>query len=538
MAGYKETPRQKMIGMMYLVLTALLALNVSKDILNAFVTVNDGLVQTNQNFEDKNQALMMDFAAQMALQPEKVEPFYKKAEEASKLSNEMVQYIKDLMTDVIAYTEFGVAVQPNNAHRSDEKWKQAAEINLASIKKQDNYNKPMVVMQPKPENLANGRARELRDKVWEYRDKMLLLLEESQRDEMNLGFNYYPAENKHYKNQEMEWEFNTFYHTVLAAHVVIFNRMINEVRNAEADIIAKLRSNIDELDFKFDQIDVAVVPTTMMVPQGSQFEAQIFVAAFDTKSAIRAEVNGQPIPGDSGRVFFRQTASGTGTQEVKGELFVFDPSVGGEKAYPFSTSYSVFKPMATVAATNMNVFYRGLENPVSVSVPGYSHGNISVSISAGHQLISKGGGEYIVKPGGGREATINVSARGPDGSSRAMGSTKFRIRAVPTPVAKFAGVQGGNIDKARIVANPLATADMGDFVFEGVRFTVTSFNFVMAERSGVLTTLAQRGNRLDGAALGRVQAATRGQRIFIENIMAKGPDGSTHNLGSVILRVN
>ncbi len=538
MAGYKETPRQKMIGMMYLVLTALLALNVSKDILNAFVTVNDGLVQTNQNFEDKNQALMMEFNAQMALQPERVEPYFIKAEEAQRLSNEMVQYIKDLMTDVVAYTEFGVALQPNNTHRSDEKWQRAAGISLGEIKKQDNYNKPMVVMQPKPENLANGRARALRDKVWEYRDQMLLLLEEDQREEMNLGFNYYPAENKHYKNQVMEWEFNTFYHTVLAAHVVIFNRMINEVRNAEADVIARLRANIDALDFKFDQIDVAVVPNSMMVAAGSPFEAQIFVAAFDTKSAIRAEINGQTVPGDSGRVSYRATTNTPGLQTVSGNLFVFDPSIGGEKAYPFSTSYSVFQPMATVAATNMNVFYRGLDNPISVSVPGYSHAQISVGISAGHTLTSAGAGTYIVKPGAGREATISVSATGPDGQRKTMGSSQFRIRTVPTPVAKFAGVQGGNIDKAVILANPVATADMGDFVFEGVRFSITSFNFVMAERSGVLTTLAQRGNRLDGAALARVQAATRGQRIFIENIMARGPDGSNHNLGSVILRVN
>jgi len=533
MAGYKETPRQKMIGMLYLVLTALLALNVSKDILNAFVTVNAGLVQTNETFLNKNNSLMAEFERQLAQQEERVKPFYDKAVEARRLTEEMVLYIQDLSADVIAYTEFNVKPENNNSHRQSERWRQAREIDLADVKKQDNYNKPMIVMGvSKVEHIPTGRARQLRDKIWEYRDAMLMLLDDNQRDNVPLGFDYTPAWNKHYK-KEMEWEFNTFYYTVLAAHSVIFNKIIAEVRNVESGIITQLMGNISRTDFKFDAIDAAVVPVSMMVPQGSPYEATLFVAAFDTKTPIRAVVNGQTLTGDSGRVFFRETAGAEGTKNISGEIFVFDPSTGVERPYPFQTSYTVFKPMATVAATSMNVFYRGLENPVSVSVPGYSAANVSVSISGGHKITSKGGGNYIVEPGAGRDAVITVTAGG-----RTMGTANFRIRNVPRPQATFAGSTGGNIDKQQIIGGPVARANMGDFVFENVRFTIQSFNFVMAERSGVLSTLPQRGDRLDAAAIAKVQAAARGQRIFIENIMARGPDGQTQNLGSVILRIN
>lgn len=537
MAGYKETPRQKMIGMMYLVLTALLALNVSKDILQAFVTVNEGLEQTNRTFENKNAMLYADFGMQLAQQEDKVRPFYDKAQKAKELSDNMVQYIKDLMTDVVAYTEFGVRPVDNNSHRTDEKWKQAYETHLDDIKKKDNYDKPIVVLIPNTSDITSGRAHMLNLELQKYKKEMLELLDDPEMsDSIDLGFNYNPSWNKQYK-REMSWEFNTFYHTVLAANVVIFNKMIAEVRNAEADIVARLIANITRLDFKFDEIDAKIVPISMMIPQGSQYEATLFVAAYDTRSEIRAIINGQTVTGDSGKVVYRAPSGGEGDHQVEGQIFVFDPSTGTEKPYNFSTSYSVFRPTATVSATRMNVFYRNLDNPLSVSVPGVSHGNVSVSISAGHQLVSQGGGNYIVKPGAGRDATITVSAR-IGTQTQTMGSFPYRIRNVPPPTPLFAGSKGGNISKQQILATPLASAFLEEFLFEGVTFNVSSFNFVIRERSGILTTLPQRGNRLDGNAIAKVQAASRGERIFIEEIRAVGPGGASYPLPSVILRLN
>ena len=537
MAGYKETPRQKMIGMLYLVLTALLALNVSKDILEAFVTVNDGLEQTNRTFENKNAMLYADFSIQLAQQEDKVRPFYDKAQKAKELSDRMVQYIRDLSTDVVAYTEFGVRPVDDNSHRSHERWKEAFNTKLEDFKKKDNYDKPIVVLIPNTSDHKSGRAHQLNLELQNYKKEMLALLDDKAlADSIDLGFNYQPSWNKQYK-REMSWEFNTFYRTVLAANVVIFNKMIAEVRNAEADIVARLISNITRMDFKFDEIDAKIVPVSMMIPQGSQYEATLFVAAYDTKTPIRAIINGQQHTGDSGKVVFRTPSGGEGDHKVEGQIFVFDPSTGTEKPYDFSTSYSVFRPTATVSATRMNVFYRDLENPLSVSVPGVSHGNVSVSISAGHQLVSQGGGNYIVKPGAGRDATITVSAR-IGTQSQTMGSFPYRIRNVPPPTPLFAGSKGGPIAKQQIVANPVASAYLEEFLFEGVNFTVSSFNFVIRERSGILTTLPQRGNRLDASAIAKVQAASRGERIFIEDIRATGPGGKSYPLPSVILRVN
>ncbi len=537
MAGYKETPRQKMIGMMYLVLTALLALNVSKDILQAFVNVNDGLVQTNRTFEGKNQMLYSDFAAQLEQQADKVRPYYEKAMVAKALSDSMVDYIKNLMTDVLAYTEFGVAPHADNRHRKDPKWLKAYDISLHEVKKIDRYDKPINILIPDQANEKTGKAYELRMKMQQYKENMVKLLEDTALiRKTDLGFHYDRARNKEYK-REMSWEFNTFYHTVLAADVVIFNKMIAEVRNAEAEIVGKLMNNITRKDFKFDQIDAKIVPNSMMIPAGSNYEATLFVAAYDTKTPIKAVINGQTIQGDSGKVIYRTPSGGEGDHQVEGQIFVFDPTSGKDVPYNFNTSYSVFKPTATVSATKMNVFYRGLENPLSVSVPGVSHGNVNVSLSGGHQLISQGGGNYIVKPGQSKDAIVTVTAK-IGTATQTMGSFPYRIRNVPSPTPYFAGKKTGEISKAQIAAAPLVSAVLEEFLFEGVRFNVVSFNFVIREKSGILTSLPQRGSNLDGAALAKVQAASRGERIFIEEIKAKGPDGKIVPLSSVILKLN
>lgn len=537
MAGYKETPRQKMIGMMYLVLTALLALNVSKDILQAFVTVNDGLVQTNQTFEGKNAMLYNEFQRQMTVQEEKVKPHYEKALKAKELSDKMVLYIKELMTDVVAYTEYGLKPTSNNSHRSDEKWKKSFDINLSEVKKKDNYDKPIVILIPNQANETTGKAYALRMELKKFKEEMVNLLDnEKLRKETDLGFHYEPSWNKQYK-RNMSWEFNTFYHTVLAADVVIFNKMIAEVRNAESEIVAKLMRGIDLVSFKFDKVDAAIVPASMMIPAGQNYEATLFVAALDTKTPIKAVINGQTVTGDSGKVVYRTPSGGEGDHKIDGQIFIFNPETNKEEAYPFSTSYSVFKPTATVSATKMNVFYRGLDNPVSVSVPGVSHGNVKLSISAGHTLISQGGGLYTVQPGAGKDATVTVNAV-IGGKAQTMGSFLYRVRNVPPPTAYFAGVKNGAVSKQQIQASQGAvTAVLEEFLFDGVNFTVTSFNFVIKEKSGILTSIPQRGNRLDGAAMAKVMAASRGERIFIEDIRATGP-GGTRNLNGVIVKVN
>lgn len=537
MAGYKETPRQKMIGMLYLVLTALLALNVSKDILEAFVTVNEGLERTNQTFEGKNEMLYQDFREQLILQEERVRPFYERAQEAKEMSEEMIDYIKNLMTDVVAFTELGLRTTDDYSHRNDERWKRAYEMDLDEVRKLDNYDRPIAIMIPDQANIKTGKAYELNMKLQEYKNNMIALLEDPVlMERTDLGFHYEPSYNKNTK-RVMPWEFNTFYYTVLAAHVVIFNQMIAEVRNAEAEIVARLIANIDRGSFKFDVVDAAIVPNSMMVPMGSEYEATLFVAAFDTESPIRAVINGQEVLGDSGRVIYRTVANREGDQEVSGQIFVPDPISGDEIPYDFSTSYSVFRPTATVAATNMNVFYRDLENPLSVSVPGVSHQNVRVSISGGHQLIPQGGGRYIVKPGTGREAVVTVDAN-IGGRTQRMGQYPYRIRNVPPPTPMFAGVRGGNINKQQVLAAPVVTAVLEEFLFAGVNFTVQSFNFVIRERSGILTALPQRGNRLDANAISRVQAAQRNERIFIEEIRARGPGGRVVPLPSVIVRLN
>lgn len=536
MAGYKETPRQKMIGMMYLVLTALLALNVSKDILQAFVTVNDGLKQTNANFEAKNEMMYNDFRQQLTQQKEKVEPYYLRALQVKEKSDAMVERIRILMADVVAFTEFGVRPKKDGSHHNDADWKKAYDIDLSEVKKTDNFDKPIAILIPDQAKPETGEAYKLRKALEDYEEELIKLIGEDPAN-YDMGFNYEPGFNKHIK-REMSWEFNTFYSTVLAADVVIFNKMIAEVRNAEAEAVAKLMNNIRKLDFTFDDIAAKVVPQSMMIPAGSNYEATLFVAAYDSRSPIRAIINGQERKSDSGGVInLSIPAAREGEYDVKGEIFVFNPVEGKDVSYPFETSYSVFRPTATVSATDMNVFYRGLKNNLSVSVPGVTNANVSVRVTNA-KLSSVGGGKYIVDPGPSNKCVVSVSAKIGDRTMN-MGSYDYRVFKVPDPTPMVAGKQGGeSVSKDQLLNAGFVTATLKDFLMAGANFRVVSFTVSIKGASGIWESDACRGAVLCASAKQRLSRVSRGQRVLFEDIRAVGPEGSTRKLPTVVLRIN
>jgi gliding motility-associated protein GldM len=213
---------------------------------------------------------------------------------------------------------------------------------------------------------------------------------------------------------------------------------------------------------------------------------------------------------------------------MKGEIYVFDPEKNAEVPYPFETRYTVGAPMATVSPTKMNVFYIGVDNPVDITVSGVSAANVIPSVTGGS--ISGSAGHYIVKPNGapGSKAMVNVSAKMPDGTTKAMGKMEFRVKRVPDPVAKYIGSKGGPMTLGQAKVGAGINCELENFDFD-LKFVITSFSMganIGGEYKGADCT----GPGFNSNAKDILARLKTGSKVFFDNIKAKGPDGTSRTL--------
>lgn len=518
MAGYKETPRQKMIAMMYLVLTALLALNVSVEIIEAFVVVNQSIEGTNANIQQKNDETYAKFEKQSMLNEAKVGPYWQKAKEVRETASAMVDYINAVKWEAISRSE-GITVD------------QAKITPLREIETKDKYDVTTNYFIGNSQDGSKGKARELKEKIEQFKEDVLKGLDEKSREGIKLGLDtkgpFHDA-----SGVKQNWEMHNFYHTILAANVTFLNKLIADVRNIESDVVSVLMSSISAEDFKFDQVEARVIPNSRLVFAGDSYEAEILVAAIDTKQNPDVVIGGRAIPAQNGIAKYTVTAGSTGLQSYKGSIRVVGPD-GQTKEYPFEEEYFVMNPSLTVAPTKMNVFYANVDNPVSIAASGIPESQINASISSG--TIRKVGNEWVVRvPSGVAKATVSVTHN--DGkASRNMGKADFRVKRVPNPTAWIANTDGGPVQKNMLLASKAIIPKMPeDFEFD-LQFEVVSFKFV-GVRGGDIFERDSNNSRLTPEMVSFIENSKRGQRIWFENIMAKGPDGN-RKLGNISLIV-
>ncbi len=533
MAGYKETPRQKMIAMMYLVLTALLALNVSKQILDAFVVVNESMEITNKNFSEKLETTYSKFKVQYQLNPEKVKPYWTKAQVAQKLSADLSHYVDSLKYTLIKITD------------GMDSYEAATKVELKNAKRIDNYDRGTTFFIGSAHDGSNGEARKLKDKIEDYKRQLLLLVDAKYRATVKLGMNtegpFYDMDGK-----KQNWEMHNFYRTILAADVTLLNKIKAEVFNAEFDIVNNLMSSISAEDFKYDKIDARVIPKSRYVFLGDEYEAEIVVAAYDTKSNPMVSYmlgsdtltpanfkNATALTSENGVVRLKLAGSGEGLKKYAGIIKLISP-MGDTLTFHFKDEFIVAKPGLTISPTKMNVFYVGVDNPVDISVPG-SPERVIPSITVGK--IRSEGKNWIVYdlPKGTKEAVVNVSAVF-SGKTKSMGNSTFRLKRVPDPDAKIAGKNSGFIAKNLLLASPYVLCEMPvGFDFD-LKFSVISFSFV-TDQGGDITTIKVNGNKFNSEILGMLQNPKKNKRIYIEDINVRGPDGE-RSISSFILKIN
>ncbi len=543
MAGAKETPRQRMIGMMYLVLTAMLALNVSATVLDAFVLVDSGLSQTAKSFAVKNDRLYNQMDNAYAVNPKKVGDWKEKTDVIRVKTAEMYQYIQELkvLTIVTAEKETSPALIGND------------EVDTKNITGKGDTNTSGRVFLGA--GGVDGKATELKNKIVAYREFMQGVVDPSSGEHLitsirNLLNTDDPAPSA--DGTPHTWESTRFDHIPIVAVFPQLTKIQLDVLNVEAEVVAYLLQQVDASDFKVNKLDAVVIPKSDYVIQGNEFNANIFLAASDTTQVptvyvgeyesyttdgggedFRMVGSYEELPVEGGKGIFKRKASRLGMNKWSGLLEVTGPD-GSKFRRPFNHQYEVAEPNVVVSPTKMNVFYRGVDNPVDISIPGISMDKITANIDGGGS-IRRAGGAFVVNPGRGTKCNVTVYAD-IEGTKRSMGAREFRIRDVPDPIPSVRGITGRIVNKNELAASLSVEAKMPEGFDFDLSFKITSFT-VMATVGGFTRTQTSNSQLINDEQRRLIDGLRSGQTVNIIDVKAVGPDGRTRDLNDIVYRI-
>lgn len=533
-----ETPRQKMIGMMYLFYTALLALNVSSEILTSFVKINESIQKTTSNYSEKTKSLYARIDNSAKEQPGKYTKLAKQAHEVERQSNEFFQNIEDLKLLILRES-------------------QGPEATLdGEIKKMDDLHAATIVM------VGEGgpmMGKQLRGWLDSYRELLLGIIEDTSLTVYkNVAKNLEAKDQFDNKEAAWSWEETLCRGMPMIGTMAMLSKLQADIRNAEADVLEFMIAKTEGLDIRITALEALVSTPRSFIIRGGKYSSNVFLGARDTSmrptiyltynapfydsTVVNGEVqyklrqgaNYDTLPIDeSGKGLHVRDCGGVGDFTYGG--LVHYKSNRGDMWLPYKAVYQVGDAGFTVSASACNVFYRGLDNPVEVAVSGYPQEAVSVSISGGAS-ISRSGAGYIVKVPASvsaREVSITVSVRTEEGG-RTLGSKTFSVLNVPPPTIVIAGAykDGASVPKGAITRTPTLTANLESdfFPFKGVSYSVISYEFLYSVR-GVTQTIAGTGSNIPQTILNNLNP---GSAASFTNIRVSSPSGERKTNGITV----
>ena len=549
-----------MIGMMYLVYTALLAMNVSAEILDAFALVSNGQQQTNASIEVKINDQYSAFQDQYNKEPEKTQLYWDQAQAIRNKTDEMVNYIeKDIKLQMILYSEKTTEEELLNPKKPEEsilKNKYKADpknrrvyydIDVANLDSKDNTEAPINLFQ------NQGKATELKQKIQEYREFIINTMDpdgtKGYASHVGLLTDVdHNGEKIIYKNangESVDWEEKHFNHIVVAAEMAILNKIVGEVQTTEYDAVSALMNRIGATDFKFNRLQAKVIADRDYILEGEEYQAEVFLVASDTARNFKAYYSlgrGNQIETTSveGVVKLKFKGNTLGEQRYSGVIKMTNPETGEEDDYEFEKTFTVAQPTATIAATKMNIMYSGLDNPISISAPGYTPDEINVRVTGGTlKTVNKAKGEYEVTPNSVKEEVHVYATVMRDGKSKELCNKNYRVKPTPDPKLKVGGVySGGKISRGELFAAGKLEAELPDFDFEGFSYEIVSYQPVISGSGGSKTLNKVNGARFSSELNGIISKASKGTMIYFEDIVVKAPDKSLRNLGLIKITID
>lgn len=511
MAIPKEN-RQQMINMMYLVLTAMLALNVSAEILNAFRTINSSLEGSNKLLDVNSKVSYNAFEAKRIKEPanQDVIKYQDKANKVISLSKSLQDYIKSVQDGIIK--EAGGAGEEG-----------------ALMKRQDDLDaSTRYFIEEKKEGYT------LKKKIEEFKAEIAKLLSPEQLKEIEGKLPLSTAPQK----ANGDWAKDNFYQMPPIASYTMLTKELSDVKSTEGQVIQYLYQQIGSMkdlepeEIVLDQFSAQVASPSAYVLQGETFEANVFLAASSSESSVKVSVNGQSLPVKDGVGTYKVSAGGVGEHPLSGVVTVTNNRTGKSTQYKTPDfKYTVAAPFATVSATATNVFYIGVDNPVEISAAGMRLQDVSASMTTG-SLSSAGPGKYIARVTAQGKTNINVTAKGKN-----FGSKEFRCKMIPDPVAAIGNQSGGRVNAAWMKAQKGVQAMLKDFLFE-VGFTVLSYNMFYQPKLADPGIAASSSAYFSPGQAALIAKAKPGDMFFFEDIKVKGPDGFTRKIPGVTFKID
>ena len=537
-----------MIQMMYLVYTAMLALNVAAEVLNGFVTVGDAMNKSNDNIELKLQDSYSMFQNAYQNNPDKTQEYWNKAQEVQKLSTSIKDYLDSLQYEFLCTIQSAAEIKthdeegnvhsrkiklqgPNKELLVDSARVAIREGGLSVIEKKDDNHSGSAYFFGASDK-ATGKSVELKERIIDFKRRLKTLLGEDS-SALQMALNVEQSMWSEHAKAMVPWEQMNFDNTIVIADMVVLSRLKAEAMNAEFDAVNHLYSMVSAGDFKFDQVTTISRPISTYIIEGGKYETRINIGAYDSKAKITANINGQTLTSDDmGTINYSVLCTSPGEKKIKGVVYVKKDS--GTEEYPIEDSYFVAEPVAVAELTKMNVVYMGVDNPISVSVPGVDSRNVIPSIPGGGGTIAKatsgGAGDYVIRANKLGRIKIQVDAKTDGKTSRTMGTKEIRVKQIPKPIIQVGNFKDGeSVNKAEFLTDPTIRLRLEDFDFQlptPLRVNSFSFNVSQSGQSDIQGT----GNRLTPDMVSRIKNARRGQKIYIDDVTVKMPDGRTESI--------
>jgi gliding motility-associated protein GldM len=510
-----NSPRQKMINLMYLVFISMLALNVSSEVLEGFELVEESLLRSVKASTQHNDRIFGDLKDYYTTNKEKTKEWYEKGAQVKAKTDSLFNYTQDLKERIV--------------RKADGK-----NSNPEELKHPDDLNAAYEVMFERGKN----DGAKLKLEIDDYREFIASMVTNPSIKSI-IESNLSTETSRKAKENKQNWEESMFWQMPMAAAVTLLTKLQNDIRYAEGEVLGDLLNNIDILDYRVNKFEAYVIPETQIVMRGVPYRAQIGLLAQDSTQRPKIFVNNHLLSDDANGLFVAGTGS-TGTFPVSGYIEI-PRSDGGSLRRDFSTQYFVIEPSATVAPVMMNVLYAGINNGVRIAVPGIPSQNVSAAMTNG-SLTKESNDIWIAKPSQvGTDAVISVTAKMSDGRALEMARSTFRVRALPPPTAfltvtdpngnsiRYKG--GRPLAKAALV-NVEATEAAIDDGLLNITFTVLRFELRTFGSLGETIRAASDGNHFSPQQKDLIRGLSRGKTVLISGIVTRGPDGIERTLDS------
>jgi gliding motility-associated protein GldM len=507
-----KEPRQKMINIMYLVLTALLALNVSSEILNAFKTIEQSLNSASTIIVRKNADIYKSLKTKLAdpKTAEKAAIWAPKAEQAHAYADAMYTYVESLKQEL--KVESGLKIKEGKEEYKEDDLDATTRLFLKS-------------------KSGASKGKELYNKLEQFKADLSAidpLIAKEVIPNLPLDLSIPTTSSIAGKG---DWAYAYFNMTPSVAAITILTKFQNDIRNSEAQVVEFCHKEIGEVELVYDQFNAFAASNSQYLMSGEELVITAGVGAFSSAAKPTISIDGVVIPvGVDGSAVYKSVAGSTsGIQRKRVRISFIKPN-GETAVVEKEVQFSVGSPSGLVVSTDKTrVFYKGLDNPLSITGGGGGE-KINVTVEgAGTSIRKAGSGQYIVTSTQTGTAVVTVN----DGKQ----SQKLAIpvKRVPDPIAIVGGSAGGNMAAGKFRAQGGVIADLRDFVFEGVKFNVLSYIVIATGKGFDEPDFAEvNGPAFSGGATALIRKCQAGTTVTIGEIKVSEPGGGSRRLDQTI----